>query len=261
MQRFLSRPNLSNRNELTFELLIHYGYTIDGKRMCEKNFMKHFELLKSLVKELETSDIPHTNNLKNSNYLFNDIRSNLIYKLCTSDIFYAPWMTIDLVMDIELVFNSINCIVNPKIVAKIFPLKDLLKYGIEIIENPDINNIIHHLPTILFDVEYATWKLSLANLNTYFMNYTLSKFDLQYNKSISLKEAFKYECDIDKKLHHTLIQDIPYDCLSIIKKPKRIKDITVRIYELFLLKRYDHIHRIYTEKIDMHSFNDVDFTF
>lgn len=86
----------------------------------EKECVKHFELLKLLFEELETSDIPHThrmiNNLKNSNYPFNDIRSNLIYKLCTSDIFYAPWMT----MDIELVLNPINC-------SKIFLLKDLLK--------------------------------------------------------------------------------------------------------------------------------------
>ncbi|MNK71251.1 hypothetical protein D3C87_906950 [compost metagenome] len=252
-----SHINFRYRRNVTLELLHHYGYRyfhFKYQDISYESFIKHLNELKTCI---------------DNGYSVSD---NILYKMDFSDILFAPWMTIDLAIEIESIFQHISHPtynpIDPKLISMKFPLSNLIKYGIDkvnipsIVYNPDINNIIHHLPRIPFESHHASKVLSLANLRRYFPDYREYKEEFRNNTNVTMKEALEYECnDIRDKLYHTRVQDIPHEYLCKVKHPERIKDITVRIYELFQLKRYDHIHRINSSFIYIVNFNDVDFIF
>ena len=251
-----------HRKNITLELLSHFKLALAGCMnwdICQKNFMKHFMKFKEAV------------NIS----CMNSIENNLSYQLITSDVITLKWMTFELAMDIKCTFDKtesilrvMNAINFDDAIIQRFPLKDLFKYGIDkidqssVIHNPDINNIIHYISRDSLKASDVTEVLSLPNLRKYFPDYILYINKLSDNPHITLKEAIDHGCDISiHKLAHIKMEDIPYDYLHKIDHPIYIKDVTIRDLELFEMKRYDHIHRLYTPSINRCYLHDVDFIF
>ncbi|MNK71254.1 hypothetical protein D3C87_906990 [compost metagenome] len=255
---YVSYMLLTYRRGVTLELLNYYKFSMDDFEVysiCQQSFMKHFNWLKEIIYRDDRKSF---------------IYQNLAYKTLTTNILNMSWMSIELAMDIKHTFDKIKnarCSIEIKDIAMKFSLKDLLKYDINIINcpdiynNPDINNIIHHLPTILFDIQTAMKVLSLQNLKRYFPDYIRYKNLLYHNKHVTIKEAIEHELNIEFVLPRTSIKDIPYNFLCKIKEPELISDITISYYQLFKMKRYDHIYRLHTPFINTCYLHDVDFIF